>query len=51
MDVTTIPKEWMKSNRTVVGQRLWNELRGCPSMEWEDEAPGKKNIYTSRSFW
>jgi DNA polymerase V len=50
MDVTTIPEEWMKSNMTVVGQRLWNELRGTRSIEWENEIPDKKNICTSRSF-
>ncbi len=50
MDVTNIPEEWMRANMTVVGQRLWNELRGTASIEWEYEAPSKKNICTSRSF-
>ncbi len=50
MDVTNIPEEWMRANMTVVGQRLWNELRGTASIEWEYEAPPKKNICTSRSF-
>ena len=50
MDVTKVPEEWMRSQMTVVGQRLWNELRGTPSIEWEYEAPAKKNICTSRSF-
>jgi DNA polymerase V len=49
-DVTNIPEEWMRTNMTVVGQRLWNELRGIPSIEWEYEPPAKKNICTSRSF-
>ncbi|RTL55964.1 MAG: Y-family DNA polymerase [Sphingobacteriales bacterium] len=49
-DVTTIPEEWMRKNMTVVGQRLWNELQGIPSIEWEYEPPAKKNICTSRSF-
>ena len=35
---------------TVVGQRLWNELKGIPAIEWEYETPAKKNICTSRSF-
>lgn len=50
MDLTKVPEEWMRSNMTVVGQRLWNELRGTASIEWEYEAPAKKNICTSRSF-
>jgi DNA polymerase V len=28
MDVTKVPEEWMRSQMTVVGQRLWNEQRG-----------------------
>lgn len=50
LDVTNTPEEWMRKNMTVVGQRLWNELRGMASIEWEYEAPAKKNICTSRSF-
>jgi len=30
MDVTKVPEEWMRSQMTVVGQRLWNEMRGTP---------------------
>ncbi|MES2429430.1 MAG: Y-family DNA polymerase [Bacteroidota bacterium] len=50
MDISKVPEEWMRVNMTVVGQRLWNELRGVPAIEWEYEAPPKKNICTSRSF-
>ena len=50
MDVSKMPEEWMRTNMTVVGQRLWNELNGKPAIEWEYEAPPKKNICTSRSF-
>jgi DNA polymerase V len=49
-DLLDIPEEWMRANMTVVGQRLWNELRGIPAIEWEFEAPPKKNICTSRSL-
>ncbi|MDQ6890662.1 MAG: Y-family DNA polymerase [Bacteroidota bacterium] len=49
-DVTAIPPDWMRTNMSVVGLRLWNELRGIPSIEWEFEAKAKKNICTSRSF-
>jgi len=50
MDVTKIPADWMRTNMSVVGLRMWNELRGVPSMEWEYEPKAKKNICTSRSF-
>ena len=50
MDVTKLPEDFMRTKMTVVGQRLWNELRGTPSIEWEFEPPAKKNICTSRSF-
>ncbi|MEO6671216.1 MAG: Y-family DNA polymerase [Ferruginibacter sp.] len=49
-DVLKVPEEWMRTNLTVVGQRLWNELKGIPAIESEYEQPGKKNICTSRSF-
>ena len=35
---------------TVKGQRLLNELKGIPTLEWEFETADKKNICTSRSF-
>lgn len=50
LDLSRVPGEWMRVNMTVVGQRLWNELNGVPSIEWEFEAAPKKNICTSRSF-
>ncbi len=50
MQITTIPAEWMRRNMSVTGLRLWNELRGVPSKEWEYEPKEKKNICTSRSF-
>lgn len=49
-DVTNISPDWMRSNMSVVGLRLWNELRGIPSIESEYEIASKKNICTSRSF-
>jgi len=49
-DFINLPEEWIRVNMTVVGQRLWNELRGVQSFEWEFEIPAKKNICTSRSF-
>ena len=49
-DVTTISPDWMRSNLSVVGLRLWNELRGVPSIGNEYGTTIKKNICTSRSF-
>ncbi len=49
-DVTKLPADWMREHMSVVGLRMWNELRGIPSIEWEYEPKAKKNICTSRSF-
>jgi DNA polymerase V len=49
-DVTKIPADWMRNKMSVIGLRLWNELHGIPSMEWEYKPKDKKNICTSRSF-
>lgn len=50
MDITRLPANFMRSNMSVVGLRLWNELRGVPSKEWEFEPKKRKNICTSRSM-
>ena len=47
---TELPGDWVREQMSVVGLRLWNELRGIPSMEWEYEPKAKKNICTSRSL-
>ncbi|RYY71056.1 MAG: Y-family DNA polymerase [Chitinophagaceae bacterium] len=49
-DITDLPANWMRNNMSVVGLRLWNELRGIPSKELEIETQKKKNICTSRSL-
>jgi DNA polymerase V len=49
-DFIKLPDDWVRSEMTVVGLRLLNELRGIPSIEWEFETPAKKNICSSRSF-
>jgi len=48
--VTKAPEEWVKKEMSVVGQRLWNELKGISCIKWEDKRPAKKNICTSHSF-
>lgn len=49
-DFTQLPEEWIRKNMTVVGQRMYNELRGIASIKFEEVAPAKKGICTSRSF-
>jgi DNA polymerase V len=44
------PEAWIRKNLSVVGERLLFELRGIPSLAWEEEKPVRKNICTSRSF-
>lgn len=50
LDVKNAPAEFMRKEMTVQGLRLWNELNGIPSIEWDFVAKKKKNICTSRSF-
>jgi DNA polymerase V len=50
LDVSNAPEEWIRKNMTVVGQRLQNELRGIPSIDWQFNARIKKNICSSKSF-
>lgn len=44
------PDKWVRTNLSVVGERLLNELRGVPAIQWQFEPPAKKNITHSRSF-
>ena len=50
LDFISAPEEWVRKNMTVVAQRLFNELKGIPAIQWEFETPRKKNICTSKSF-
>lgn len=49
-DLVQVNEEWMRKNMTVMGQRLLNELKGIPCIEWEDMPQPKKGICTARSF-
>lgn len=49
-DFVQLNEEWVRKNMTVVGQRMLNELKGTPSISWEQSPPPKKVICTSRSF-
>ncbi len=50
LDFVGAPEEWVRVNMSVVGQRLYNELKGIPAIKWQFETRTKKNICTSRSF-
>ena len=49
-DFITLPDDWVRTNMSVVGLRMLQELRGIPCIDWELEAPAKKGICTARSF-
>jgi len=49
-EFSNLPEEWVRVNMSVVGQRMINEIRGVPAIQWEFDVPAKKNICTSRSF-
>jgi DNA polymerase V len=49
-DFTKLPRTWVLSNMTVVGLRMWEELRGKACYDLELMPQTKKNICTSRSF-
>ncbi|MDL2221983.1 Y-family DNA polymerase [Parabacteroides sp. OttesenSCG-928-N08] len=49
-DFTCLPREWVRKQMTVVGERTWRELRGEPCIELETMPPDKQSILVSRSF-
>jgi DNA polymerase V len=49
-DFTLLPKGWVKRNMTVVGERMWYELKGEKAVEWLPPRDEKKAICTARSF-
>lgn len=49
-DFVKLPPDWVLREMTVVGYRTQTELKGTPCIKWEEAAPAKKNICTSRSF-
>ena len=42
--------EWVRKNMTVVGERIWRELRGEPCLSLEMLPKAKKAIGTAKSF-
>jgi DNA polymerase V len=49
-DFVHAPADWIRKNLSVVGLRLLYELRGVPTIGWEEAKPVRRNICTSRSF-
>lgn len=49
-DFSVLPREWVRKNMTVVGDRLWREMNGTPCISLELMPPDKKEICTSRAF-
>lgn len=49
-DLRSTPPKYLRQHFGVVMERTGNELRGVPCIEFEDVAPAKKQIVSSRSF-
>lgn len=49
-DFLELNVEWIRKNLTVTGLRILSELKGIPSIPWEDMPPKRKAICTARSF-
>jgi len=49
-DFTQLPLAWVRKEMTVVGERLWRELKGEPCMTFDTLPRNKKAIGTAKSF-
>ena len=49
-DFTQLPSEWVRARMSVVGLRMWTELRGEPCIGFEQMPTDKKQIATTRTF-
>jgi len=49
-DFIQMPEPWVRTHMTVVGLRMYKELKGIACYTLENEIPAKKNICTARSF-
>lgn len=47
---TLVHADWIRDHLSVVGLRIWHELKGLSGIAWESEPAPRKNICTSRSF-
>lgn len=50
LDFVREPEAWVDRNMGLVGVRLWRELQGIASIEFDDIKHDKKQISNSRSF-
>ncbi len=50
LDFCEAPEDFVRTNMSVVGLRLQNELKGISTIAWEDSPAPKKNIACARSF-
>ncbi len=50
IDFVKLPLAWVRKEMTVVGERLWRELRGEPCLEFTTVPKPKKAIGTAKSF-
>jgi DNA polymerase V len=49
-DVSRAPEEWIRKNLSVVGQRMYNELKGISCIAFEDLPAKKKMVCVARGF-
>lgn len=49
-DFTQLTPEWVRKRMSVVGLRMWKELRGEPCIGFEQMPSDKKQIATTRTF-
>lgn len=49
-DFTQLTPEWVRKRMSVVGLRMWKELRGEPCIGFEEMPAAKKQIATTRTF-
>lgn len=49
-DFTQLPQEWVRKRMSVVGVRMWKELRGEACIGFEEMPAAKKRIATTRTF-
>jgi DNA polymerase V len=49
-DVSRAPEEWIRKNLSVVGQRMYNELKGISCIAFEEMPAKKKMVCVARGF-
>jgi DNA polymerase V len=49
-DLSRAPEEWIRKNLSVVGQRMYNELKGISCISFEDMPAKKKMVCVARGF-